>query len=61
VLRQKYGDNVRMVPIGESKSIISSVLGRTSIGSHGSNMLGALPEQTMAAIEERAIWARFGL
>lgn len=61
VLRQKYGDDVRMVPIGERKSMIRSVLGRTSIASYGSDMLGALPEQTMTAIEERAIWARFGL
>lgn len=65
VLREKYGDEVRMIPIDAKKSMVRSLLGRTSMrtgmGSSMGDALSAMPEKTITALEERAIWARFGL
>jgi len=61
ILREKYGEDVRMVSIDAKKSMVRSLLGRTSIASSTGEALSALPEQAITALEERAIWARFGL
>jgi len=61
ILREKYGEDLRMVSIDAKKSMVRSLLGRTSIASSTGEALSALPEQAITALEERAIWARFGL
>ena len=61
VLREKYGDDVRLVPVTGRKSVIRSVMGRTEFAMPQGSARGDLPEQALAAIEQRLTWARFGL
>lgn len=61
VLREKFGEDVRMTAIESRKSMIRSLLGRTQIGDGETGLFGKMPEQAFAALEERAAWARFGL
>lgn len=58
VMRQKLGDNVRFVPVQRQMSWLQRRLSRgigSSVGDDG--WAGEL----MAAVEERALWSRFGL
>lgn len=61
VLREKFGEDVEMVPIEGRKSVIRSLLGRTEVVAAGAGMLGEMPERAITALEERAAWSRFGL
>lgn len=61
VVREKFGEDVRLAPIEGRKSMIRSLLGRTEMGGAGGGMFGEVPERTIIAFEERAAWARFGL
>jgi len=57
-MRQKLGDNVRFVPVQRQMSWLQRRLSRgigSSVGDDG--WAGEL----MAAVEERALWSRFGL
>ena len=47
-LKQLYGDKVRLVPHGQKRSLLSRF---------GLN----LAEDALATIEERALWAQYGL
>ena len=47
-LKELYGDKVRMAPYGIKRSIFQRFSGR-------------ILHDTMDQIEERALWARFGL
>jgi signal peptide peptidase SppA len=47
-LRALYGEKVRLVPLGRKRGLLSRF---------GLN----LAEETLATVEERALWARFGL
>jgi serine protease SohB len=47
-LRELYGDKVRIVPFGQRRSLLSR-LGMS------------LGDRALAALEERALWARYGL
>lgn len=47
-LRALYGESVRLVPLGRKRGLLSRF---------GLN----LAEETLATVEERALWARFGL
>lgn len=61
VMREKYGKDVRFVPITERKSMLRSFLGRFGASISLESTLGGLPEQALNTLEDRAIWARFGL
>lgn len=47
-LKALYGDKVRLVPLGQKRGLLS----RFGLG---------LAEDALAAVEERALWARYGL
>ncbi len=53
ILRQRFGDKVRLKVIGEPRGLLRRRLGLTEAE--------ALPAATLATLEERLIWARFGL
>lgn len=61
VMRAKFGDKVRLRLIGEGGRWWRRRLGLPGIEG-GSRAAGRdLPERLLAAVEERLIWARFGL
>jgi ClpP class serine protease len=62
VLRARYGEKVRLVPIRETRSWLGrwrrgGGAGRASGDAWGRDVAGA----ALAAVEERLLWARFGL
>lgn len=52
-LKDKYGDEVKLIPYGPEKGLLSSLLGGEAKAS--------LPDDALATIEARSIWARYGL
>jgi serine protease SohB len=52
-LRERFGDNVRLVVVEERRGWLRRRLGLAEAGSW--------PEQAVAALEARALWARYGL
>lgn len=54
VLRRRFGEKVKMTVVGEPQSWLRRRLGLAS-------QVGAWTADTLAAVEERAAWARFGL
>jgi len=64
VLRQKYGDEVRIREITAKTSFLKRLFGRGGVSSAGGvfeSPLADWPGQLLAAIEDRAFWSRFGL
>ena len=61
VLREAYGETVRLLPIPTGKRGLFRRLGFP--GTHAAAWPGAagLVDQVVVAVEERALWARFGL
>jgi signal peptide peptidase SppA len=63
VLRARYGDKVRMPLISPAAGLLSTLLGRKP--SAGTSFWRAgwerWPDEMISSLEERAIWARFGL
>lgn len=63
VLRARYGDKVRMPLISPAAGLLSTLLGRKP--SAGASFWRAgwerWPDEMISSLEERAIWARFGL
>ena len=59
VLRARFGDKVETPVIEQPRGLLSGLLGRKS-GAGGAG-IGALPEGLIGAVEERAMWAKFGL
>src|SRR5262249_35502010 len=62
VLRERYGENVEMTLIGPERSLFGRA--RPGIGADGVERLfdrSTLAEEVISALEERAIWARYGL
>ena len=53
ILRQKFGDKVRLKLVGEPRGLLRRRL--------GFDQAETLPEAALAAAEERLAWARFGL
>jgi len=47
-LKSLYGDKVKLVPLGQKRGLLSRF---------GLNMA----EDALASVEERALWARYGL
>jgi signal peptide peptidase SppA len=70
VLRQRFGDRVKIKLVGGRTSFLKRLFGRglsgvnvqgTSIGGVLGDAVAAWPTKVVAAIEERAFWSRFGL
>jgi signal peptide peptidase SppA len=62
VLRARFGDKVQTPVIAPSSGLLSGLLGRRSgAGTLTSlNGLAALPDELISALEQRAIWAKYG-
>jgi len=63
VLRARYGDKVRTPMVAPPTGLLSNLLGRKS-GAGTSALrdgLSGLPDGMISSLEERAIWAKFGL
>jgi signal peptide peptidase SppA len=63
VLRTRYGDKVRTPVIAPSSGLLSGLLGRRSAGAGtlaSLNGLAGLPDELISALEQRAIWAKYG-
>lgn len=63
ILRARYGDKVRTPVVAPPTGLLSGLLGRkagagTSVLREG---LTGLPDELISSLEERAIWAKFGL
>jgi len=62
VMRERYGKKVRFRLIGERKSWIKRRFGLSALDGRGTGgSIGTLAEDLLAAIEARALWARYGL
>ncbi len=57
VMREKYGNDVRLVPVAERRSFLRSVFGRTRAPAIEADFA----DRVLTAVEERLIWSRFGL
>ncbi len=57
VMREKYGNDVRLVPVDERRSFLRSVFGRTRAPAIEAD----LADRVLTAVEERLIWSRLGL
>ena len=51
-MKEVYGDKVRLVPLGQRRSIAQRL---------GLQIGAGLSDTLMASVEERALWARYGL
>jgi signal peptide peptidase SppA len=63
ILRARYGDKVRTPVVAPPTGLLSGLLGRKS-GAGTSALregLTGLPDGLISSLEERAIWAKFGL
>ena len=63
VLRDRYGEKVRMPLIAPASGLLSGLLGRRSAGMEISQLRDlpvTLPDELISALEARAIWARYG-
>jgi len=58
-LRARFGDQVQTPLIAPATGALAGLFGRRSAGTV--NVVSDLPEGAMAALEARAVWARFGL
>ncbi len=62
VMKERYGDKVRFRPVGPRQTWLKRKLGATWPGGGGaSRHAGAIAGDLLAAVEERALWGRFGL
>ncbi len=57
VMREKYGNDVRLVPVAERRSFLRSVFGRARAPAIEAD----LADRVLTAVEERLIWSRLGL
>jgi signal peptide peptidase SppA len=60
ILRQRYGEKVRLKPIGRERSWLRRRLGLGALAAAASSP-GEWSAEMLAALEARAMWARFGL
>jgi serine protease SohB len=60
VMRARYGDKVDLVKIGGRRSLLSALRGG-GVAAVGGAFSETLVERALQAVEERALWSRFGL
>jgi signal peptide peptidase SppA len=58
ILKERYGDKVRLRPVGLQRSWLRR---RFGVGASAASDPGSWIGEVMAALEERALWGRFGL
>jgi signal peptide peptidase SppA len=61
VLRERYGDKLRVIPMAVGKSMLRRRLGLTHGQPPAAGMISAVVEGAIDAVEERLLWSRFGL
>ncbi len=66
VLRERYGEKVRLVPVRENRSLLSRLRRGGGGGGGGGGGVGDgwsrdLALSVLSVVEERALWSRFGL
>lgn len=62
VLRRRFGDKVRTPLIQPSGGLLSRMMGRGSATTAlSSGLASGLAEEALGALDERALWARYGL
>ncbi|WP_318658526.1 S49 family peptidase [Indioceanicola profundi] len=61
VLRERFGNKVVIRGIGQKKSLFSRLRFSVVAPEIGSDLLSDLPSGLMTAMEDRAMWARYGL
>lgn len=62
VMKERYGDKVRFRPVGPRQSWLKRKLGAAwPGGTPSASYAGAIAGDLLAAVEERALWGRFGL
>lgn len=61
VLRERYGEKVRIIPIAAERGLLRRRLGLAEAGGAGGGLAGSLATRIVAAVEERIVWSRYGL
>lgn len=61
LLRQRYGEHVRVLAISTERSIWRRRLGLRAPASFAGSVADGLVERAIAVVEERLMWSRFGL
>ncbi len=62
VMKERYGERVRFRPVGPRQSWLKRKLGAAWPGrGAAASQAGAIAGDLLAAVEERALWGRFGL
>lgn len=62
LLRARFGDKVRLRPVGMRRSLLSFMGGGGTVrAARTGNWTATLPEAAIGAAEEWALWARYGL
>ena len=61
VVRERFGEDTKVKVIGERKRFLSRFIPGASDTHALEKAAGVLPEAALAAVEEKSIWARFGL
>ncbi len=61
VLKERFGQKVRPMPLERKKSFLRGLMGGGSRADEGEERLALLGAGLLAAIEERFLWSRFGL
>jgi len=56
--KAKFGDEIKFVELGPEKKLVSSLFGSSL---PGSDIKSSLAQDAINAIENRAIWGRYGL
>jgi signal peptide peptidase SppA len=60
VMRARFGDDVDLVRIGGKRSLFSALRGG-GVAAAGDALGGELVDRALQAVDERALWSRFGL
>jgi len=60
VLKDRFGDKVRIKKVGEKKKGLMSLLGMSKSGAIGEDMAGDIAGGILSSLEEKAQWGRFG-
>jgi signal peptide peptidase SppA len=62
VMRERYGDKVRLVPISTGRGgLLRRLRPLSSVSADGTGLTAGLADDLVSAFETRALWSRFGL
>ncbi|WP_310621046.1 S49 family peptidase [Flexibacterium corallicola] len=61
VLKKRYGKDTKTEIMGEKRGILSRVMTKSYFPHHIGSVTEKLPAATLSTLEERSLWARFGL